>query len=43
MEFISGLVGVTQDPHSLALLPEFVWAIAHQAPESAAQRPAEAS
>ncbi|KYF61289.1 hypothetical protein BE11_17140 [Sorangium cellulosum] len=43
MEFISGLIGVTQDPHSLALLPEFVWAVAHQAAESATQIPAEAS
>ncbi|WP_437560953.1 DUF4419 domain-containing protein [Sorangium sp. So ce542] len=43
MEFISGLIGVTQDPHSLALIPEFVWAVVHQAAESAAERPAEAS
>ncbi|WP_437638255.1 DUF4419 domain-containing protein [Sorangium sp. So ce854] len=43
MEFISGLIGVTQDPHSLALIPEFVWAVAHQEPESATQLPAEAS
>ncbi|WP_437959232.1 DUF4419 domain-containing protein [Sorangium sp. So ce119] len=43
LEFISGLIGVTQDPHSLALLPEFVWAVAHRAAESASQIPAEAS
>ncbi|WP_437783487.1 DUF4419 domain-containing protein [Sorangium sp. So ce1097] len=43
MEFISGLIGVTQDPHSFALIPEFVWAVAHQEPESATQLPAEAS
>ncbi|WP_437289907.1 DUF4419 domain-containing protein [Sorangium sp. So ce406] len=43
LEFISGLIGVTQDPHSLALLPEFVWAVAHRAAESATQIPAEAS
>ncbi|HTN84740.1 MAG TPA: DUF4419 domain-containing protein [Sorangium sp.] len=43
MEFISGLIGVTQDPHSLALIPEFAWAVAHQAAESTVQRAAEAS
>ncbi|WP_437736186.1 DUF4419 domain-containing protein [Sorangium sp. So ce1335] len=43
MDFISGLIGVTQDPHSLALIPEFVWAVVHQEPESATQLPAEAS
>ncbi|AUX21316.1 hypothetical protein SOCEGT47_017970 [Sorangium cellulosum] len=43
MDLISGLIGVTQAPHSLALLPEFVWAIAHQGPALPARRPAEAS
>ncbi|WP_437817271.1 DUF4419 domain-containing protein [Sorangium sp. So ce1078] len=43
MEFISGLIGVTQDPHSLALIPEFAWAVVHQAAESIAERPAAAS
>ncbi|WP_437632039.1 DUF4419 domain-containing protein [Sorangium sp. So ce854] len=40
LEFISGLIGVTQDQHSLALIPEFVWAIVHGEP--AAEQPAEA-
>ncbi|XXX74922.1 DUF4419 domain-containing protein [Sorangium sp. So ce134] len=42
LELISGLIGVTQDPHSLALIPEFVWAILHQEPGDAADAPAEA-
>ncbi|WP_437607048.1 DUF4419 domain-containing protein [Sorangium sp. So ce834] len=42
LEFVSGLIGVTQDQHSLALIPEFVWAVVHGEPEPAAEPPAEA-
>ncbi|MGK4002093.1 DUF4419 domain-containing protein [Sorangium sp. So ce1036] len=37
MEFISGLIGVTQDPYSLALIPEFVWAVLRQEPAATAE------
>ncbi|AUX47008.1 hypothetical protein SOCE26_085190 [Sorangium cellulosum] len=43
LDFISGLIGVTQDPHSLALIPEFVWAIVHDEPAAAAEQPGEAA
>lgn len=37
MEFVSGLIGVTQDPYSRALIPEFVWAVLHQEPGATAE------
>lgn len=36
MELVSGLGGVTQDPRSLALTPELVWAVVHPDDESSA-------
>ncbi|WP_437325010.1 DUF4419 domain-containing protein [Sorangium sp. So ce381] len=42
LELISGLIGVTQDPHSLALIPEFVWAVLHEEPGAAPEAPIEA-
>jgi hypothetical protein len=35
LELITGLIGVTQDPRSLALAPEFLWAIVHPDAEPA--------
>ena len=29
MDLVSGLVGVTQDPRSLALIPDLGWAVVH--------------
>ncbi|WP_441291216.1 DUF4419 domain-containing protein [Sorangium sp. KYC3313] len=43
LDFISGLIGVTQDPHSLSLIPEFVWAIVHEGLEAGAEQPGEAA
>ncbi|AUX41006.1 hypothetical protein SOCE26_024100 [Sorangium cellulosum] len=40
LDLISGLIGVTQDPHSLALIPEFVWAVTDRAPGAAAEHAA---
>ncbi|WP_438033016.1 DUF4419 domain-containing protein [Sorangium sp. So ce204] len=44
LEFISGLIGVTQDQHSLALIPEFAWAVVHgeEEPGTTAEQRAEA-
>ncbi|WP_437990713.1 DUF4419 domain-containing protein [Sorangium sp. So ce145] len=40
LEFVSGLIGVTQDQHSLALIPEFVWAVVHGEPGPGVEQPA---
>lgn len=41
VQFIGGLFGVVQDPTTLALTPEFVWAIAHPPLEGGKSRGAE--